>query len=682
MRVNHLQIAGFRGVRDLVDIPFPSGFAVISGRNGTGKSSICDAIEFALTGTITKYAESSEKGEDVADYLWWRGTSAAERKFVALEITDDAGKTTTITRRPDGVTISDKADLRASLCDLAVDPEKTLIDVCRTSIIRDEFITRLSVDLAEPDRFNFVKAAVGSASFAATEAKLIAARELTKSRISRTKPEYERARDRVKDLFTELSRARAEVARAEQSADAEKNLRSLTAKPQAEFAELLVAGRKLAPEVRLRIDALSRLGARTESLLKRESESAGAALRAQLDELSNAAKERAAALTLLQKEISSIETRLSKQQETDSSSSSLAQLFEHGSRVGAVNGRCPLCGSQISEANFRAHLAEIEVALKRTAGVTSELVQRRADFNDQEKRASAALSAALRQIEQRTFALESADRERMEIVAEARRFGVFPAEISEALVGALLAEAEASRSRLSMIEMSVAVLEASTVHARIAELQRELSALQLIVVSTERRIAKLEATEQRLRQAAATLKRISSEVVDDRLAAIRPLLAELYVRLRPHVDWPEISYLIRGDTRRFLSLRVGDGLNLRFMFSSGQRRAAGLAFLMAVSLSRPWCLLDSLILDDPVQHIDDFRALHLVESLSALRQIRRQIICTVEDSALADLLVRRLRSSVEDEGVLIEMDYESGRGAFVGKFEEIRPFPSQVLKSA
>jgi hypothetical protein len=599
-----------------------------------------------------------------------------------LEITDDAGKTTTITRRPDGVTISDKADLRASLCDLAVDPEKTLIDVCRTSIIRDEFITRLSVDLAEPDRFNFVKAAVGSASFAATEAKLIAARELTKSRISRTKPEYERARDRVKDLFTELSRARAEVARAEQSADAEKNLRSLTAKPQAEFAELLVAGRKLAPEVRLRIDALSRLGARTESLLKRESESAGAALRAQLDELSNAAKERAAALTLLQKEISSIETRLSKQQETDSSSSSLAQLFEHGSRVGAVNGRCPLCGSQISEANFRAHLAEIEVALKRTAGVTSELVQRRADFNDQEKRASAALSAALRQIEQRTFALESADRERMEIVAEARRFGVFPAEISEALVGALLAEAEASRSRLSMIEMSVAVLEASTVHARIAELQRELSALQLIVVSTERRIAKLEATEQRLRQAAATLKRISSEVVDDRLAAIRPLLAELYVRLRPHVDWPEISYLIRGDTRRFLSLRVGDGLNLRFMFSSGQRRAAGLAFLMAVSLSRPWCLLDSLILDDPVQHIDDFRALHLVESLSALRQIRRQIICTVEDSALADLLVRRLRSSVEDEGVLIEMDYESGRGAFVGKFEEIRPFPSQVLKSA
>jgi chromosome segregation protein len=103
---------------------------------------------------------------------------------------------------------------------------------------------------------------------------------------------------------------------------------------------------------------------------------------------------------------------------------------------------------------------------------------------------------------------------------------------------------------------------------------------------------------------------------------------------------------------------------------------------MAVSLSRPWCLLESLIFDDPVQHIDDFRALHLVESLSALRQVGRQVICTVEDSALAELLARRLRSSVTDEGALIEMDYESGRGVFIGKAAEIHPFSQQVLKSA
>ena len=124
-------------------------------RADTGKSSICDGIEFALTGSITKYSESSEKGEDVGDYLWWRGAQPAEQKYVTLELVDHAGMTTTITRRPDGVTISSGADLLQLLCDRGVDPEKTLSDVCRTSIIRDELITRMSVDLAEPELFRF-----------------------------------------------------------------------------------------------------------------------------------------------------------------------------------------------------------------------------------------------------------------------------------------------------------------------------------------------------------------------------------------------------------------------------------------------------------------------------------------------------------------------------------------------
>lgn len=53
----------------------------------------------------------------------------------------------------------------------------------------------------------------------------------------------------------------------------------------------------------------------------------------------------------------------------------------------------------------------------------------------------------------------------------------------------------------------------------------------------------------------------------------------------------------------------------------------------------PW---RTLLLDDPVQHIDDFRALHLVELLAAVGRDHRQIVCAVEDSALADLLTRRL----------------------------------------
>src|SRR5262249_8302431 len=103
-----------------------------------------------------------------------------------------------------------------------------------------------------------------------------------------------------------------------------------------------------------------------------------------------------------------------------------------------------------------------------------------------------------------------------------------------------------------------------------------------------------------------------------------------------------IEYSIRGDVRRFLKLKVGDDLNPQFLFSSGQRRATGLAFLLSINLSLTWSRWESILLDDPVQHIDDFRAIHLAEVAAQLVAAGRQVVCAVEDPALADLLCRRL----------------------------------------
>jgi energy-coupling factor transporter ATP-binding protein EcfA2 len=119
-------------------------------------------------------------------------------------------------------------------------------------------------------------------------------------------------------------------------------------------------------------------------------------------------------------------------------------------------------------------------------------------------------------------------------------------------------------------------------------------------------------------------------------------MAELYRRLRPHPVWNDIEYSIRGDVRRFLKLKVGDDLNPQFLFSSGQRRATGIAFLLSVNLSLAWSRWRSILLDDPVQHVDDFRAVHLAEVAAQLVADGKQIICAVEDAALADLMCRRL----------------------------------------
>ena len=54
MKLAFVDMCGFRGFRKRIRINFSKTFTVIDGRNGAGKSTIIDAVEFALTGTISK----------------------------------------------------------------------------------------------------------------------------------------------------------------------------------------------------------------------------------------------------------------------------------------------------------------------------------------------------------------------------------------------------------------------------------------------------------------------------------------------------------------------------------------------------------------------------------------------------------------------------------------------------
>jgi hypothetical protein len=83
-----------------------------------------------------------------------------------------------------------------------------------------------------------------------------------------------------------------------------------------------------------------------------------------------------------------------------------------------------------------------------------------------------------------------------------------------------------------------------------------------------------------------------------------------------------------------------------------------------------------------VQHIDDFRALHLVEVLAAIRQGGRQIICAVEDEALADLLCRRLVSTGAQMGRRVIIDIDGISSGDVVTQEDILPMPVRTLTTA
>jgi len=156
-------------------------------------------------------------------------------------------------------------------------------------------------------------------------------------------------------------------------------------------------------------------------------------------------------------------------------------------------------------------------------------------------------------------------------------------------------------------------------------------------------------------------------------------MSELYRRLRPHPVWQDIEYSIRGDVKRFLKLQVGEELNPQFLFSSGQRRATGLAFLLSINVSLAWSRWRSVLLDDPVQHVDDFRTIHLAEVMAQLVADGRQIICAVEDAALADLLCRRLPISRFGEATRVTLGHDKDGALAKINEHELTPLIRQSL---
>jgi hypothetical protein len=156
----------------------------------------------------------------------------------------------------------------------------------------------------------------------------------------------------------------------------------------------------------------------------------------------------------------------------------------------------------------------------------------------------------------------------------------------------------------STVEETLFTLENSRSQDRVSNLEARVEQLRSLVESEAARLNEAERSVEIAHQADNAVRQVANELLSEQFDTVLPLLKELYRRLRPHADWSEIEIDIAGKLRASLNFTVGEGYNPQFLFSSGQRRAAGLAFLLAVHLSRPWCALNTLMLDDPIQHID------------------------------------------------------------------------------
>jgi recombinational DNA repair ATPase RecF len=663
VKLAFVHVCGFRGYKTAVRVEFSESFTIIDGRNGVGKSTIFDAVEFALTGTITKYLDAKSGRESVADYLWWIGDAdALSDRFVEVGFRD-GDKLITIRRTPLDAGEIDTAALSAHLVDPHFAPKLALPQLCMTTIIRDEHIARLSLDLKEGDRFALLRDAIGAVDAEDWIRRAQALASTASAKVKSTAVEAEQASQNLANAVRQIDQARAALPPASLISQAASRLQT-SLRTSASPDQLADIARRRTAEIATQIEALNplvvafddveRLRVALPSLdaLAEQADQAVSQATTRLDEATSAAA------------TAPVSTALSEQARR------LEALVNLGREVGLRDSHCPLCESAVDHSHFEEGL---EVALTVARQLDAQAVEQ-ARMERARDAARAALTAAeesretaLRQREAANGQIRSFD-ERLKVHLKE---GASRADI-ERQMSALQAERQAILADLQLIDTI-------SLDRSIARATTDQETARERIARAETRLGRARLAETRAKALYDAARRAAAETLDQRLERVLPLMSELYKRLRPHPVWSDIEYSVRGDVQRFLKLQVGGDVNPQFVFSSGQRRATGLAFLLSVNLSLTWSRWRSILLDDPVQHVDDFRTVHLAEVLAHLCQSGRQIICAVEDSALADLLCRRLPTSEQAPGKRIMLGADNAGALAVVEEQQIAPLSRRAL---
>ena len=634
MNLMFVEMCGFRGFRKRLRINFSKTFTVIDGRNGTGKSTIIDAVEFALTGTISKYLDAKAARESVDNYLWWSGEGAVQGdRYVEVGF-DDGEELYTVRRTPFDAPNLDISDVVHKLIDCEFAPNSAVTQLCAASIIRDEHIARLSLDLKEGERFTVLRDALGATDaddWINKAAKLVSA---AGKRVKAAEDELEQANATLANSSIQLDQAQSDLSAAKFHRKAISRLQSLL-DTTAHLDELGDLARRRIIEIRTKLELV-------QSLLEQLPEMDR--LRASIPELERQVKAADTAFVDAKEDMDRHIANIGAKLESTALSqqaSQLESLVSIGRAIGTRDGHCPLCESEISEAKFKYGLdAALDIARQLDAEAVEQTRKERAR-NEAKIRVS---DAKLR--------LDAANENRRKTLSRIDNFES-SREVAD-LAGTTFADLTNHVNRLETERVAIVSnlrkIDTSTFEGVLQRVKTYDKGAREQVERVEVRLGRARLAEGRANEIHNAVRRAVAETLDQRLDRVLPLMSELYKRLRPHPVWNDIEYSVRGDVRRFLRLQVGGDVNPQFVFSSGQRRATGLAFLLSINQSIAWSRWRSILLDDPVQHVDDFRTVHLAEVLAHLCHGDRQIVCSVEDSALAELMCRRLSTSNQAEG--------------------------------
>lgn len=391
---------------------------------------------------------------------------------------------------------------------------------------------------------------------------------------------------------------------------------------------------------------LGLLGQRLEATWRKRDSLRGAPEESEIDQVSAKVREAEAALAARQQAHDAARLMLESASQVAEATSRLA-----AAAIPLLTAMCPVCQQQIDPDSVAEHLRDRAVG-------SEELLALREALDESDRSVATArqdlevMRAALADVRQRRQAWAQVEEEKLAIVKEWQHLRErmtyirfveqgLPDLSSLAQTGGFLHQL---RGRLRDL---AEVLDRSDDLVAIERSAAEVGSLEESLESRESRLREAAARAARLKRLSEATIEARVQVTEDWFRAIQPLVADVYSRLDPHpafkgFEFELDTYYRRGTTtpvvRDVVENVTADPL---VVFSASQANIAALSYFLAMGWTSREGGLPFVLLDDPLQSMDDVNVLGFADVCRHLRA-RRQLVISTHERRFAGLLERKL----------------------------------------
>lgn len=701
MRIRSLEVEGFRGFGLHERIGLDADAVILVGVNGSGKTSLFDAIMWSLSGRLPRVEEPG--GSVISEY------ALSGEARVALEIQVDSDRVMTVvrsrTREDDQTRLQVEADgfvLRGTEAQVALyralwpdalsapDGEVALLTALTRSVYLQQDLVREFVEAdSDAERFEAVSELVGVGRVRELQVELDKARRAWSQATNKLASEAEPHNQRLRSLDSQLERLTS-TASAESQLDTEwqtwwkrlanaygDDVPTLPTQARAEAGTALDDALKTLAAERRRDDRrmVEAEALLTELTTERPPDEASPETLARIvDEARAAAVSAQAALDSARAVKGELRDQAIRAEEQSAQLSALAQLaLQH------LGDHCPVCTQTHNRETTVAHLQAL------IAGAATTSPTERTDGPDidalsqqvtERQRRVQELEAELQRLRAQEQARQTAIDQRTERLAALGLTGEVPPEHAlRDLISSIQQRQQSAAALQGDGEALALALARSSEVARRAELSKERDALSHTVATETAVIAARRESGELAGRMLESLRDAAAGLVDAQLEQIAPLVERVYARIDPHPAFRKVQLTSkfersRGRVRTTVSDTLADVVVERpgTVLSSSQLNALAVSIFLALNLGVPARPIDAVLLDDPLQSLDDVNLLGLVDLLRRTKQ-RRQLIISTHDVRFAALLERKLRPEGEAKTIIVELSGWQREGPQVSQRE-------------